>query len=435
MIIKKIEITNIRSYKEKTIIELPVGTILFQGDIGSGKSTILSSIEFALFGLGDVDANHLLRIGENKGSVLLEFESNGKTYYVFRTLLRKGNKIFQEEGFLFENGVKNSYSVGELKSRILNIIGINERTQTKTTSTIYRFAIYTPQEMMKNVLTSNNEKRVEILRRAFGIEEYSTAKKNAEKFSSWIRTVTRIKKSMINDLCMYKVDVQKIKDTSESLREEIEYFKDGVEHLNNQIQIILKDMLEMRKKKERMLQAESSILHLQSTIDKNSQLKEKINLELGRMNQELYEISQSEKIIADLTPKYQEYIQIKRDLVNVTDKALQYNALLLDKITLESKINNERDMLNSSIQRLDSDLTDLTSERARCNDEVKDLDKLKKEEIVLKNIITDSNKFQMDLDRVSENLSNTKSELNSIRKEILKQKSKIRPTTHTSIRK
>jgi exonuclease SbcC len=425
MIIKKIEITNIRSYKEKTIIELPVGTILFQGDIGSGKSTILSAIEFALFGLGDVDANHLLRIGENKGSVLLEFESSGKTYYVFRTLLRKGNKIFQEEGFLFENGVKNSYSVGELKSRILDIIGINERTQTKTTSTIYRFAIYTPQEMMKNVLTSNNEKRVEILRRAFGIEEYSTAKKNAEKFSSWIRTVTRIKKSMINELGMYKVELQKIKDTSESLREEIDYFKDGVVHLNNQIQIIMKDVLEMRKKKERMLQAESAILHLQSTIDKNLQLEEKINLELGRMNQELYEISQSEKIIADLTPKYQEYIQKKRDLVNVTDKALQYNTQLLDKITLESNINNERDILNSSIQRLDLDLTDLTSERARCSDEVKNLDELKKEEIALKNIITDSNKFQMDLDKVSENLSNTNSELNSIRKEILKQKSDL----------
>ena len=175
MIIKKIELTHIRSYKEKTTIELPVGRILFQGDIGSGKSTILSAIEFALFGLGDIDANHLLRIGESKGSVFLEFESNGKTYHVFRSLLRKGNKISQEEGFLYENGVKNSYSVGELKSRILDIIGINEKTQTKTTSTIYRFAIYTPQEMMKNILTSNNEKRVEILRRAFGIEEYSTA--------------------------------------------------------------------------------------------------------------------------------------------------------------------------------------------------------------------------------------------------------------------
>ena len=107
MIIKRIEMTNIRSYKEKTIIEFPKGRILFQGDIGSGKSTILSAIEFALFGLGDIDANYLLRIGESKGSVLLEFESSGKTYDVFRSLLRKGNKISQEEGSLYENGVTN----------------------------------------------------------------------------------------------------------------------------------------------------------------------------------------------------------------------------------------------------------------------------------------------------------------------------------------
>jgi DNA repair protein SbcC/Rad50 len=425
MIIKKIEISNIRSYKEKTTIEIPMGKILFQGDIGSGKSTILSAIEFALFGLGDVDANHLLRIGESSGSVLLEFESSGKTYNVFRSLLRKGKKISQEEGFLYENGVKKSYSVGELKSRILDIIGINEKTQTKTSSTIYRFAIYTPQEMMKNVLTSNNEKRVEILRRAFGIEEYSTAKKNAEKFSSWIRTVTRIKKSMINDLSMYREDLQKIKETTESLRQEIDYFTDSVEDLNDQMQIILKDILEMRKRKDRMLQAESSILHLQSTIDKNLQLKEKMDLELGRMNQELYDISQSEKIITDLAPKYHKYIQKRQELVNVTDKAQQYNKLLLEKVKLEGDIKNERDKLNSSIHRLELDLAEITSEIGRCNIEIKKLDQLKVEEIELKNIIIDSSKFQMDLDRISDNLSNTKSEINSINKEILKQKSEL----------
>ena len=379
MIIKKIEITNIRSYKDKTTIELPVGRILFQGDIGSGKSTILSAIEFALFGLGDIDANHLLRIGESKGSVLLEFESCGKTYNVFRSLLKRGNKIFQEEGFLYENGVKNSYSVGELKSRILDIIGINEKTQTKTTSTIYRFAIYTPQEMMKNILTSNNETRVEILRRAFGIEEYSTAKKNAEKFFSWIRNVTRIKKSIVNELSMYRMDLQKIKDSNESLREEIDYFKDSVEQLNDRIKIILKNMLETRERKERMLRAESAILHLQSTIDKNLQLEEEINLELGRMNQELYYISESEKIVADLAPKYQEYIQKRQDLLEVTEKALEYDKLLLEKVKIESDINSERDKLNSSIQRLDLDLNELTSELRRCNDEIKNLDKLKKE--------------------------------------------------------
>jgi DNA repair protein SbcC/Rad50 len=425
MIIKKIELTHIRSYKEKTTIELPVGRILFQGDIGSGKSTILSAIEFALFGLGDIDANHLLRIGESKGSVFLEFESNGKTYDVFRSLLRKGNKISQEEGFLYENGVKNSYSVGELKSRILDIIGINEKTQTKTTSTIYRFAIYTPQEMMKNILTSNNETRVEILRRAFGIEEYSTAKKNAEKFFSWIRNVTRIKKSIVNELSMYRMDLQKIKDSNESLREEIDYFKDSVEQLNDRIKIILKNMLETRERKERMLQAESAILHLQSTIDKNLQLEEEINLELGRMNQELYYISESEKIVADLAPKYQEYIQKRQDLLEVTEKALEYDKLLLEKVKIESDINSERNKLNSSIQRLDLDLNELTSELRRCNDEIKNLDKLKKEEILLKDTITDSNSLQMDLDKISDIISNGKSEMISINKEISKQKSEL----------
>jgi len=425
MIIKKIELTHIRSYKEKTTIELPVGRILFQGDIGSGKSTILSAIEFALFGLGDIDANHLLRIGESKGSVFLEFESKGKTYHVFRSLLRKGNKISQEEGFLYENGVKNSYSVGELKSRILDIIGINEKTQTKTTSTIYRFAIYTPQEMMKNILTSNNETRVEILRRAFGIEEYSTAKKNAEKFFSWIRNVTRIKKSIVNELSMYRMDLQKIKDSNESLREEIDYFKDSVEQLNDRIKIILKNMLETRERKERMLQAESAILHLQSTIDKNLQLEEEINLELGRMNQELYYISESEKIVADLAPKYQEYIQKRQDLLEVTEKALEYDKLLLEKVKIESDINSEHDKLNSSIQRLDLDLNELTSELRRCNNEIKNLDKLKKEEIVLKDTITDSNSLQMDLDKISDIISNAKSEMISINKEISKQKSEL----------
>jgi exonuclease SbcC len=425
MIIKKIEITNIRSYKEKTTIELPTGRILFQGDIGSGKSTILSAIEFALFGLGDIDANHLLRIGESKGSVLLEFESGGKIYNVFRSLLRRGNKIFQEEGFLYDNGVRNSYSVGELKSKILNIIGINERSQTKTTSTIYRFAIYTPQEMMKNVLTSNNERRVEILRRAFGLEEYSIAKKNAEKFSSWIRTVTKIKRSMMNDLGNYKKELQNIQNITESLKDEIDYVKDSTLNLNDKIQFVLKKILEARQKKERIIQAESSILHLQSTLDKNLKLKEDTNLELGKISNELNDIHRSEKIVADLSPKYQDYIQKRAALVNVTGYASQYDKLLLDKVKLESSINSEREMLRSNTKTLNSELGELALDLQRIEDETENLNYLKKEETLLKNNINDSTDFQTELDYVSDSLSNIRSEMISINHEISKQKSEL----------
>ena len=425
MIIKKIEITNIRSYKEKTTIELPMGRILFQGDIGSGKSTILSAIEFALFGLGDIDANHLLRIGESKGSVLLEFEGGGKSYEVFRSLLRRGNKIFQEEGFLYEDGVKNSYSVSELKSKILNIIGINERTQTRTTSTIYRFAIYTPQEMMKNVLTSNNERRVEILRRAFGIEEYSIAKKNGEKFSSWIRTVTRIKKSMSTDLSNCIKELQNIQNITEPLKDEIDYIKDSIASHNDKIQLTLKKMLDTRQKKERIIQAESSILHLQSTLDKNLKLKEDTNLELNKINNELLDIYQSEKIVADLHPKYQDYVQKRDALVSVTEKASQYDKLLFDKVKLESSINSEREMFGSNIKTLDSDLEELALELQKIDKETENLNYLKNEETLFKNNINDSADLQTELDYVSDNLSKIRSEIISINNEISKQKSEL----------
>ena len=384
----------------------------------------MSAIEFALFGLGDIDANHLLRTGESKASVLLEFESGGKSYNVFRSLLRRGNKISQEEGFLDEDGVKKSYSVGELKSKILKIIGINERTQTKTTSTIYRFAIYTPQEMMKNVLTSNNETRVEILRRAFGIEEYSIAKKNAEKLSSWIRMVTRIRKSIIDDLGNYSKELQNIRDITESLNEEIDYIKDNIVNQNDNIQSILKKMLETRQKKEKIIQAESSILHIQATLDRTLKLKEDTNLEIVKISNELKDIYQSEQIVADLGPKFQDYVQKRDQLVNVTEQAKQYDKLLLDKVKLEGGVRSHREILNSNIKALDSELKELASELQRVNNETENLTYLRKEESLLKNSI-DSLDFQTELDYFSDILSSIRSEIISVNNEISKQKSEL----------
>jgi AAA domain len=89
--------SDIRSYKEQTRIEIPPGRTLFQGDIGCGKSTILSAIEFALFGLGDIDGGYLLRSGEKKGSVSLEFEVKGKSYQIHRSLLRRERNVVQDK--------------------------------------------------------------------------------------------------------------------------------------------------------------------------------------------------------------------------------------------------------------------------------------------------------------------------------------------------
>jgi exonuclease SbcC len=62
MRLQRLYLNNIRSYTNH-VIDFRDGITLFEGDIGSGKSSILNAIEFALFGLGNLSGGHLLRVG------------------------------------------------------------------------------------------------------------------------------------------------------------------------------------------------------------------------------------------------------------------------------------------------------------------------------------------------------------------------------------
>ena len=81
-----IELDNIRSYRHQKV-DFRDGISLFEGDIGSGKSSILNAIEFALFGLGDLRGSHIIRVGENEAKVILDLEINGRPYVFGRTLM------------------------------------------------------------------------------------------------------------------------------------------------------------------------------------------------------------------------------------------------------------------------------------------------------------------------------------------------------------
>ena len=122
MIIKKLKLENIRSYVNQEI-EFPIGSILLSGDIGSGKSTILLAIDFALFGLqrGSLDGNSLLRNGTNKGSVELTFDIDGKEVIIKRSLKRVKDSSGQDQGYLIYNGKKEDLSPVELKQRVLEL--------------------------------------------------------------------------------------------------------------------------------------------------------------------------------------------------------------------------------------------------------------------------------------------------------------------------
>ena len=124
MILNRITLENIRSFKNATIT-LDRGVTLFQGDIGTGKSSILMAIEFALFGVGtSLDA--LLKTNTHSGSVTLDFEVDGITHTVKRVLKRTAKSVKQVAGTITTGDVQEELSASELKPRILSILRFNE---------------------------------------------------------------------------------------------------------------------------------------------------------------------------------------------------------------------------------------------------------------------------------------------------------------------
>lgn len=179
MILESIIIDNIRSYDHAEVI-FPQGICLFEGDIGAGKSSILMAIEFALFGLGSQKADGLLAKTADSGYVTLCFTVNKKRYEIRRTLVRKksGSGQDSKNSWIKISDEKILLAASELKQRVIKILGFNEPEGATAESRIFRYAVFTPQETIKAVL-SDSAKRLETIRRAFGIEDYSTAEANA----------------------------------------------------------------------------------------------------------------------------------------------------------------------------------------------------------------------------------------------------------------
>ena len=324
MIIKRLKLRNFRSYKEEEI-EFPRGVILFEGDIGSGKSSLLYAIEFALFGLGDMRGETLMRVGENTCSVELEFETNGKNYVVYRSLIRKDKGISQDEGYIIIDGRKMRLTSSEQRAKILEILNFKESARTRSSSFIYRYAIFTPQEEMKEILRMKVDDRLQTLRKVFGIEDYKIAKDNAKLVYDELRNMISFIDGLIKDLD------DLIKEKSEK-EKTIENYQERIKSLNIEKEALEKEMEELARKieaHEQMMLEINKIAGEIPALEKMMKENERIAIELSRENEMLEKDNKSmlkekegmtlEKIEADekdIFEKIRNIIKIREEKIS-----------------------------------------------------------------------------------------------------------------------
>ena len=198
MKIKQIVLENIRSYEFQEI-NFAEGSTLLSGDIGSGKTSVLLAIEFALFGLQPGQrGSALLRNGKNEGKVKIVFDVDGEEIIVERTL-KKGKTISQDSCSIVINGEKKELAVTELKGKILEILNYPQEFAKKQ-NVLYTFTVYTPQEEMKQIILEDAETRINTLRHVFGIDKYKTILENVSILTTKMREEKRMKEGMTANL-------------------------------------------------------------------------------------------------------------------------------------------------------------------------------------------------------------------------------------------
>jgi len=213
MLIKSVKLSNIRSY-ENAEIDFPLGSVLLAGDIGSGKSTILLAIEFAIFGAkkGELPAYTLLRHGKKEGSVELKMNIDGKEVIIKRTLKRSNDDIKQEAGYVITNGIKKDGTSEELRAIVLEMLGYPKDLVKKGKDLIYRYTVYTPQEEMKQILYEGRDIRLDTLRKVFSIDKYKRIRDNSRIVIASLRERKRHLEGFVLDMEYKKKDLEEKKN-------------------------------------------------------------------------------------------------------------------------------------------------------------------------------------------------------------------------------
>ncbi len=392
MILKSLTLQNFRSYGETpTRIDFDRGTLLFEGDIGSGKSSILYGIEFALFGLGESEAKNILRVSTTHGKVELEFEVSGKEYKVSRTIERKKTSQIQTKGWINEGGGKETeFAPTELKTRILQILNFKENPG-RASSRIYRFAVFTPQELMKEVLSQKPDERVDTLRRAFGIEDYSFAGVNTEIVISRLENQAKILFAVSRDLGERESQLSQRKNNLIVVENELRKAQLDLAEIVKKIDLTRLTLERLETERTRTMTVQASIQEISKSLTEwSTQLSEARTL-LDRSAKELRDIEQAEVSLASLRKQYDENLNRKERLRTL-------ESLSEEKFSLDQEIQRINQNISSKEKNLIGELASLELDSSILK---KNLEMFEKELLVLPELQESSLKLQEETKELS----------------------------------
>lgn len=251
MLVKSLKLRNFGSFRDVFIEFLLKGVFLISGKTGSGKSTILEAICFALFkrtpkyGFDDSlplkELPFKFSIDKNKLSyslVELEFFINNDLYKVRREWKYdyKNNKIKEHLAEIYKNNEPIKVKVKDVEYEIIKILGFDD---IKKAYNNFIKVVFLPQNQFDNFLISTPKERESILIDLFNLNLYYEIK---EKISKEFTKLKNEIENLTNNIGFVKNNLLQSLDYFISNLEKLKNYFLAIEFNNDFINVLIKEI-------------------------------------------------------------------------------------------------------------------------------------------------------------------------------------------------
>ena len=357
MKIQSVELENIRSHT-KTRIDFSDGFNCLVGGLGTGKSSILYAIDFALFGepIGR-SYDYLLREDADFCKVTMKFLKNGKEYVIQRALRRQNDRISQDMEqlkFLEEGKVTAEIKSEAATEQLFSITGFDKE--------IFREIVWIRQEHLKDVLNMTPTERQKRLDQLFGLSDYEAAWTNLRPVIAGLEKESGILQRDadvvgIGELTSRRNDAAKELETNENELTETKTKLLEAEKGVQQTLKRLKSLETVRRTNEQLRREESS---LQAKLSGVQQSSSRLNEEIEKRTKR---VEESQKRLANLNSQLNSYREKLREVGLPSE--LTVEQLLDYKQTLKGEITGNlgrEESLKGEISKSTQRITNLVKE-------------------------------------------------------------------------
>ncbi|HDD05020.1 MAG TPA: hypothetical protein ENF51_00830, partial [Candidatus Aenigmarchaeota archaeon] len=305
MRIRRVVLENIRSHKY-TEVCFDDGITVISGRTGSGKSSILMAIEYALFGSESrIPKELLLRRRELKGRVVLEVEHEGHLLTIERVFVKEGRNILSK-GFSFKvDGVEKlgMKREADLNHQISLSLGFPERAKD-----LFETTIYTKQDEIRKLLTMSKMERQKYIDEILQLSKYELVWENMREA---IRDLERDAKEIEGELKeepFLREEMKRAEEEKEKLKGELTELEEKEGEKKERYSKVSEKFGKVREELERLEERRRKYENAKSLVEEKERELKHLEEETSALRREIEEIKVGE---IDYDEVLREYTSLK----------------------------------------------------------------------------------------------------------------------------